>query len=214
MGRKKTIPDSEAVERVTEADIIPKSIESENILPEDIKQQIDDAIYDFMTYECKPPIEDMAKARQPRWSACCMYIGQRVFKKIIRPQERISNGKWVGIDVERVNAIIPLWLYYCSVFDKTPLKADFGYFAGFSVSWLYDFKSQGVTPERLELFQKLSEIQENGIKGIITDGKANPTGNIVILNHDHGYATSTVSIQHETKQAIEATNLPKLGVLD
>lgn len=203
----------DAVERIggADAEIMPEEIETDDILPHDIKKQIDDAIYDFMTYECKPPIEDMSKARQPRWSACCMYIGQRVNKKLIRPQERRDGGKWTAIETDIVNAIIPLWLFYCSIYDKTPLKADFIYFSGLSWSWLYDNRADRVTPERVDILQKLHKIQEHGIKGIITDGRSNPTGNIVILNHDHGYATSTVTIQHETKQAISAVQLPKLS---
>lgn len=211
MGRKKTFPDSETVERVTDAEVIPKSIESDEILPEDIKQQIDDAIYDFMTYECKPPIEDMARARQPRWSACCMYIGQRVFKKIIRPRERVSDGKWVGIDVEKVNAIIPLWLYYCSIYDKAPLKADFGYFAGLSIDWLNENRQDILTPERVRLMRKISYIQENGLSSLISDGSRNPTGAIAILNHWHGWTNTSVVVHTSDKQAIEAVNLPKLG---
>ena len=214
MGRKKTIPDSEAVERVTDAEVIPQSIDTESVLPEDIKQKIDDAIYDFMTYECKPPIEDMAKARQPRWSACCMYIGQRVNNKLLRPIERGEGGKWKGYKVDVIDALIPLWVYYCSIYDKAPLKADFGYFAGLSIDWLNENRQDILTPERVQVMQKISYIQENGLSSLISDGSRNPTGAIAILNHWHGWTNTSVVVHTSDKQAIQAVNLPKLGQND
>ena len=210
----KTRTQGGAVERIggEDAEIMPERLRADG-LPDDITDRIDNAIYDFMTYQCTPPLEDMAKARQARWSACCMYIGETVFKKggIARRAEREENGKWIGIDAKIIDAIIPLWLFYCSKYEKTPLKADFVYFSGVSLSWLYTHDRESVTPERVKVLQKLGDIQEHGIKGIITDGRSNPTGNIVILNHDHGYATSNVVVQHEVKQAISAVQLPKLS---
>lgn len=203
----------DAVERIggSDADIIPEDMETDDILPHDIKQQIDDAIYDFMTYECKPPIEDMSKARQPRWSACCMYIGQRVNKKLLRQAERGERGKWNGYKVDVIDALIPLWVYYCSIYDKAPLKADFGYFAGLSIDWINEKRQEMLTPERVQTIQKISYIQENGLSALISDGSRNPTGAIAILNHWHNWTNTSVVVHTSDKQAISAVQLPKLS---
>lgn len=203
----------DAVERIggADAEIMPEEMETDDILPHDIKQQIDDAIYDFMTYECKPPIEDMSKARQPRWSACCMYIGQRVNKKLIRPQERRDGGKWTGLDTNVMDALLPLWLFYCSTYDKAPMRADFGHFCGASLEWVYSTNEKLLTPERIRLTKKLTEIQEAGLSALISDGSRNPTGAIAILNHWHNWTNTSVVVHTSDKQAISAVQLPKLS---
>lgn len=203
----------DSVERIggADADIVPESIDTDDVLPQDIKQQIDDAIYDFMMYECKPPIEDMSKARQPRWSACCMYIGQRVNKKLLRQAERGEDGKWNRFNVDVIEAMIPLWLFYCSTYEKAPLKADFVYFAGLSLDWIYEKRPERLTPERVEISKKLHELQECGLSGIISDGSRNPTGAIAILNHWHNWTNTSVVVHTSDKQAISAVQLPKLS---
>lgn len=209
----KTRTQGGAVERIggEDAEIIPKEMGTDDILPHDIKQQIDDAIYDFMMYECKPPIDDMSKTRQPKWSACCMYIGQRVNKKLLRQAERGEGGKWNGYKVDVIDALIPLWVYYCSIYDKAPLKADFGYFAGLSIDWINENRQEMLTPERVQTIQKISYIQENGLSALISDGSRNPTGAIAILNHWHNWTNTSVVVHTSDKQAISAVQLPKLS---
>ena len=203
-----------AVERVTDAEVIPNSIDAHG-LPDDLTDSINDAIYDFMTYECKPPIDDMRKAPALVWSACCMYIGSRIFKntKLLHDvdRERTQGGK--VYDYNKIAVLVDVWAYYCAIYSKAPLYYNFFNFCG-----LYDdfgsntaYKGDNLTPERLRLRQKLSEIQQSNLAMLISDGRQNPTGVLAILNHWHGWSTSTVTIQHETKQAISAVELPKLG---
>ena len=208
-----TMDEGAAVDRIggADAEILPESIEADDVLPHDIKQQIDDAIYDFMMYECKPPIDDMSKARQPKWSACCMYIGQRVNKPLLRATERGEGGKWNGYRIDVMEALLPLWLYYCSTYDKAPMRADFGYFVGASLEWIYETREGMLTPERVRLTKKLTEIQEAGLSGLISDGSRNPTGAIAILNHWHNWTNTSVVVHTSDKQAISAVQLPKLS---
>ena len=210
----KTFPgamDQDAAVEKVDGDILPQSIDTSDKLPEDIRDRIEGAIYDFMMYECKPPIDDMSKARQTRWTACCMYIGQRVNKPLLRTAERGEGGKWKGYDIGVMEALLPIWLYYCSTFDKAPMRADFGHFCGASLEWVYDQKPELLTPERMGLTKKLIEIQEAGLSGLIADGSRNPTGAIAILNHHHGWTNTSVVVHTSDKQAISAVELPKLG---
>ena len=113
-----------------------------------------------------------------------------------------------------MEALLPLWLYYCSTYDKAPMRADFGHFCGASLEWVYEQRPEMLTPERVGLTKKLVEIQEAGLSGLISDGTRNPTGAIAILNHYHGWTNTSVVVHTSDKQAIQAVNLPKLGQND
>ena len=201
-------------ERISGAEILPESVEFEG-LPPDIKEACDNAIQDFCLYENTPPIDDMSKARQPRWTAACMYVGYKVFKKrkLLRrgEGERRENGTLKPYDYNVLYAAIPLWLYFCVKYDKAPFISDFGHFCGCSFDWIYCKDSELLTPTQMRLTKKLHEIQEGGLAAIISDGSKNPTGAIAILNHWHGWSNNINVTTTDTKTAITAQNLPKLG---
>lgn len=196
----------------------PERVEGETIpqsevipgLPVDIRERIENAIYDYCNYECKPPIEDLSKARAPRWSACCMYIGEKVTKKLFKV-ERGEGGRWKPYNDEILSALIPLWLYYCATYDKAPLKGDFSYFAGVGFDLIYVADPERLSPTRADVLQKLIKIQENGLSALISDGSRNPTGALAILNHWHGWSQHNVNVTVNTQKALSAASLPALG---
>ena len=204
---------SQARERITpEGAEIVDGVPFEG-LPVDIKDLIDNAISDFCLYECTPPIEDLSKEKQPRWSACCMYVGWNVFRKykILRDSDRLPDGRWIGYDMRAVWAAVPVWAYYCVRYNKAPFIMDFGYFIGASFQWIYAKDNELLTPERQELTKKLKEIQEGGLASLIADGSRNPTGAIAILNHWHGWDSNKITIQTDARPALSAVSLPVLG---
>lgn len=204
-----TMNTSGAVEKVTDAEIVTDA--EFDGLPLGIVDRVDNAIYDFMTYQNTPPIEDMTKEKQNKWAACCMYIGKKVFKSFVRESERMENGKYLPINPGRVEAIIPLWVYYCMRFNKTPLVSNFIFFSGVGETWLYsDRNHPELTPERTKILQKVHDVEKAGIKESLIDGSKNPTMGIAILNNEHGYGQTTQITPQEIKIAISAIQLPKL----
>lgn len=200
----------EEPERVT-GEAIPPNATIDG-LPVDIRDRIDNAIYDFCMYECKPPIEDLSKARAPKWAACCDYIGRHVCKPLLRGAERGAGGRWNQFDDDVIAALLPLWGYYCQLYEKAPFKQDFSAFAGLGFR-LIESDLQAVTPARIALCQKIDRMQENGLAGLISDGARNPTGALAILNHWHGWSQNNVNVTVEAKRALSAASLPALGTV-
>lgn len=206
-------------DRIKKETETPERIQGEIIdtewegLPDGIGDMINNAIYDFCNFENTPPIEDMKKEKQLVWSACCMYIGRKVYKKngLLRKAEREPGGQWIGYDMRVIWASVPLWAYLCTIYGKAPFAYDFEHFTGLSSLWLYDKSKELLTPEREQLTKKLKEIQETGLAGLIADGAKNPTGAIAILNHWHGWAQNQIVVQTDTQKALTAASLPLLG---
>jgi hypothetical protein len=182
-------------------------------LPVDIKDLIDNAISDFCLYECTPPIEDLSKEKQTRWTACCIYVGWNVFKKykILRSAERGEDGCFIGYDYRKAWAALPVWVYYCVSYNKAPFIYDFGHFIGASYDWIYCRDGEILTPDHARLIKKLKEVQEGGLASLIADGSRNPTGAIAILNHWHGWDANKITIQTDARPALSAVSLPVLG---
>lgn len=201
---------SEEPERVT-GEAIPQN-EVIPGLPVDIRERIDNAIYDFCMYECKPPIEDLSKARAPKWAACCDYIGRTISKPLLRETERGAGGRWNQFDDGVIAALLPLWGYYCQLYEKAPFKQDFSAFAGLGFL-LVESDMGAVTPARIDLCKRIDKMQENGLAGLISDGSRNPTGALAILNHWHGWAQNNVNVTVDTRQALSAALLPTLGTI-
>ena len=164
-------------------------------LPLCVVDRVEDALQDFCT---RYGVTDLAKDRQTRWKAACMYIGQTVFKSsdIIHDKERERTHGGTVYDAEKVAALVDLWAFLCTVYNKAPFADDFMYFAGITEAWLYG-KREGreVTPALTVITKRLAELQEAGLAGLIADGRQNPTGALAILNHWHGW-TQTREVIH------------------
>ena len=206
-------PQAGTWERVTDTE--PDGVQWEG-LPAGIQDIIENAINDFCTYECKPPIADLAKERAPRWSACCQYIGHKVFKRynILTNGEspRRGDGTRKPYNIDIMGAAVPVWRFFCARYEKAPLAYDYYCFVGASECYLIHTNGgQGVTPAHIQLAKTLKSIQEAGLAGLISDGRGNPTGAIAILNHWHGW-NQTAAPQEKTAAAVLSVHdLPRLG---
>ena len=195
-------------------EVLPAGEEWEGV-PDGVKDLINTAIYDFCNYECSPPIEDLSRERQTRWTACAQYIGNTVFKRHrLLYSDSPDGGR--RVDSVKVFALIPVWIAYTNKFNKATLPHVFFYFVG--LEWLLWDNASGkygaeVTALYANLRQKLTAIEKGGLKDSIVDGARNPTGAIAILNNEHGYSRGVQTIQIETKNALTADRLPVLGAI-
>ena len=197
--------------------VAPAPVEWEGV-PVGVGEMIDGAIYDFCNFSCDPPITDLSKERQTRWTAACMYIGRAVFKKYKLIYSKNPDGGGLSVDGDKVNAFIPVWLDYCGKFNKAPFEHAFFYFVGLEWLVIYNDAAEieskygyGVTTLRAKVRQNLKDLEKGGLKDKITDGYGNPTGAIAILNNEHGYSRGAQTITVETKSALTAAALPVLG---
>ena len=194
-------------ERISGAEILPESIEFEG-LPPDIMERCENAFSDFCIYECKPPIEDMRKEKQLVFVAACQYIGLKVNRPIIYPRQRGEGGRWERINESMVYSLIDVFRFFCAKYGKIPTIYGFCSFCGFSSAWIFEDREEIVTPERVKIWEKCRRLEFVGIKEGILDGSRNPTGGIAILNNEYWNNQATTT---DTKTAITAQNLPKLG---
>ena len=177
-----------------------------------------DMIYSAVDSFCrKHDFENMSKCRQTAWGACCQFIGQTIFKqnrKILAGTPPKTGG--FCYDTDKLSALADIWCHMCGVYGKAPFIFDFANFAGMDNTALYAnsgkyLDMENVTPARVRLIQKLHEMQEKGIAGLIVDGRQNPTGALAALNHWHGW-TQTREIIHTTSAPTASLDdIPKLG---
>lgn len=210
-----TKPGKDQLEHV-QGDILPADCDG---LPDGLA----DAIYSAVDTFCKKhDFESMAKCRQTAWGACCMFIGQTIFKsnrKILAGRPPKNGG--FCYDFKKVSQLCDIWVYMCGAFGKAPFISDFANFAGIDKTALYGvgghYDGENITPVRVQLLQKLREAQEMGLSGLIVDGRQNPTGALAALNHWHGW-TQTREIIHTAGQGSQtAAALPvfdsSIGIL-
>lgn len=180
-------------------------------IPPDVPRLVDQAIEDF---RARYGIKSMMDATQSQWRACCMYIGESVFRssKIIHDIERERTHGGVVYDPGVVEAVMRLWAYLCGVYSKAPLIGDFAAFCGVSDNWLNisDTARVGVTPARMRIVQTLHRIQEQGVSALAIDSKRSPIGALAFLNHYYGWTTSRSEVVHSRMDARPASELPKL----
>lgn len=200
---------ADSVPETVTGDILPAGIGADG-LPEGTAEKIENAIADYCA---RYNVEDMKKARQTTWKACCMYVGEKVFKpsKIIHDIERERVRGCTIYDVGRVARVVDLWAFLCMGYDKAPFIDDFATFCGVTETWLYGSASgDSLTPERMHLLKKLQGLQERGLAGLISDGRQNPTGALAILNHWHNWV-QVREIVHTDAASSSAAVLPDFG---
>lgn len=202
------------LERVR-AEIVPRQVgnietcgEWETV-PEIITENIN-ALLDNYCERFK--IDDMTKARQTQWKAACMYIGESLFKRTDILKRRTETGTKV-YDINKLEYMRALWAGLCLSFGKAPFVDDFCYFCGLSDTWVYGAASRDeLTPERAVLLKKLQMLQEQGLAGLIADGRQNPTGALAILNHWHGWTQSREIIHTTAQETRTAASYPQLEI--
>lgn len=199
----------------------PLEVVAGDIVPADFGElppEITDNIYSAIDAFCnKHGFDNMEKCRQPSWGACCMFIGQTVFK----PNRKLLAGatpKNGGFryDFRKISAVADIWIYLCGAYGKAPFINDFAHFVGVDKTFLYGvggdyYNMETATPARLQLLQKLKDAQEGGLAALVADGRQNPTGALACLNHWHGW-TTTKEIIHTTASAVSSSAaLPVFG---
>jgi hypothetical protein len=149
-----------------------------------------------------------------------MYVGRNVFKcsKITHDAEAEKRFGGTRYDVGKFEALLDVWAFLCTSYDKAPFIDDFATFCGVSDTWLYGASPEdNLTPRRALLLKKLQSIQERGLAGLITDGRQNPTGALAVLNHWHGWTQTREVIHTDGRQtgsdALPVFNLPTLPPL-
>lgn len=162
-----------------------------------------DSIIDYIEeWTSKHRIDDMRKAEQSIFTACCIDIGKTFFKPsdILRSTELRDYGSATitnnhAYDVNKVCKALEVFDYIANLYGKTFTIWAASAFCGISDSYIYD-RQEVLTVSGVGIRKKA----EQSLNDIITAGKRNPTGAICILNAKHGYNTGNQGTTERIKE--------------
>lgn len=206
--------DDEVIKFIEE-ETTPAALEVEEIRPDtetpekDLFKICDDLIKNYLLSHSL----EAEKITPLQWAACCMACG-RFFRSRswfrVEQVNCITTNNMQQIDAAAVAGAVPVWLNLCYTYNKTPLICDFCEFVGISEEWLYK-NGQGLTPDGIQIYQKLKKIQENGLRRRVINPKESPIGPMFLLKADHGLIEAT-KVQHEyIKPEETGAALPDFG---
>ena len=169
--------------------------------------------------ECKPPISDMAKEPQSKWNACLMYVGKHVFyktdklklNKYIDDDRFLMNTTCGMYDLDKVNEVVDIYIYLCSLYDKECSFVGFSLLTGISRYTLQDWgeDQRKLSPKAFHIAQKIRTFREESLSNKLTTVR-NPVGVLAILNRHYQWNLPGVSKERSSREALTADELPQL----
>lgn len=207
--RKKTLY-NKTVEKIgaDAAEVIPPSSDPESILPADYATQLNNSIYEFLTFEAPGGADSIKDLTQIQYKALCMYLGRKINKPLLLRDYIKGDPRPYNPDV--LNALFPAWIYFTACGGFVPFVDDFLTFCGLGVDYIYSGPAK-VSQARVEFAQKIKDYQQLALSARLADGRGNPTGILAILNHYHGWTTAEKDQGLDEVRAASVASLPDLS---
>ena len=174
----------------------------------------------YLSRFCKEHnIEDMTKEPQSRWNAALMYINKYVFsdKRILKLNNNISkdntncimNSNFGMYDIDKLNYILYIYYYLCSMYDKECSILGFSLLTGIHKDTFMDWgaNERKLNTKGFELVQKLREFREESLSNKLATGNKNPVGILAILNRHYSWNLPGVSRESNTKPTLTASEI-------
>jgi hypothetical protein len=164
-------------------------------------------------------IEDMTKEPQSRWNAALMYINKYVFsdKRILKLNNNISknntncimNSNFGMYDIDKLNYILYIYYYLCSVYDKECSIMGFSLLTGINYDTLMDWgaNERKLSTGAFDIVEKLRTFREESLSNKLATGNKNPVGILAILNRHYAWNLPGVSRESSTKTALTAAEI-------
>lgn len=189
-------------------EVLPPSACDPVGLPEDHGSMINNAVYDFLTYEIPEGAQSIKGINQMQFKALCMYVGKKVNKPFVSAPRSLDI--FASYSIDTLQALYPVWAYWVAVGGFVPFLDDFMLFCGVGMEYIYSTPFQS-SPIRAEFATKIKRFQESGLASRLVEMRGNPTGILALLNHSHGWTTATAD--GEKKQIVSASvaSLPDLS---
>lgn len=193
-------------------EVLPPSGAASDVLPDSHGAAINNAIFEFLSYEIPGGADSIKGINQLQFKALCIYIGRKVNSSVVRAPwvDSIGKGSFAPIDNNVLYSLFDIWAYMCAVGGFVPFIDDFFLFCGLSVDLVYSssFKS---SPARVEFYNKIRVFQESALAARLTEGRGNPTGCLAVLNHVHGWRSDASGAASLQVAAASAAALPDLS---
>lgn len=174
----------------------------------DVRADIDNLIKEFLTTsEDKNAAKGMQQCYLETWQACAWYIGNNYFKKNIYLWD-INTSQARGArtyDESKILQVMELYAELCQIYRKQFFIMDFGHFCGLDFEYIYD-----LTHKSSALAKKASAFSESSLRTGLISNRGSSMGYAMLLNHDHGYATSR-TVKEDPNTLNTAAELPTLN---
>lgn len=168
-------------------------------------------------------IEDMTKEPQSRWNAALMYINKYVFsdKSMLKLNKNINknntncimNSNFYMYDLDKLEYILYIYYYLCSVYDKECSIMGYSLLTGINYDTLMDWGAdeRKLSTKGFDIVQKLRLFREESLSNKLATGNKNPVGILAILNRHFAWNLPGVSRESTAKTIKTAADLPQLG---
>lgn len=168
-------------------------------------------------------IEDMTKEPQSRWNAALMYINKYVFsdKSILKLNKNINknntncimNSNFYMYDYDKLEYILYIYYYLCSVYDKECSIMGYSLLTGINYDTLMDWGAdeRKLSTKGFDIVQKLRIFREESLSNKLATGNKNPVGILAILNRHYAWNLPGVSRESTAKVIKTASELPQLN---
>lgn len=185
----------------------------------------------YLTMFCEEnSIEDLKKESQSVWNATLMYIKRHVFNNnsVLKSSTPLSgynnnnynnqysnlnNSNCNSYNIDIVNNICDYYIYLCMMYDKEVSVIGFCNLTGISQDCIYAWANNAreLSTSGNEVYKKLNQFREESLSNKLVTGNKNPVGVIAVLNRQYGWASPYTSDSNRQKQALTASELPKLS---
>lgn len=182
------------------------AIGPQNII--DVRNDIENLLIEFMeTTEDKNASKGMTNCYMETWQAFTWYVNNNYFKKNIYLWD-IKRSEARGARVYDDKKIIELMDFYaelCTRYRKQFFISDFGTFCGMDYDYIYN-----LTHKISTLGKKANAYSESSLRTGLISNRGPAMGYAMLLNHDHGYATSR-TVKEDPNTLNTAAELPTLN---
>lgn len=164
-------------------------------------------------------IDDMTKEPQSRWNAALMYINKYVFsdKSILKLNNNINksntncimNSNFYMYDLDKLEYILYIYYYLCSVYDKECSIMGYSLLTGINYDTLMDWGAdeRKLSTKGFDIVEKLRLFREESLSNKLATGNKNPVGTLAILNRYYSWNLPGVSRETNQRQALTAADI-------
>lgn len=164
-------------------------------------------------------IDDMTKEPQSRWNAALMYINRCAFndKSILKLNNNINksntncimNSNFYMYDLDKLEYILYIYYYLCSVYDKECSIMGYSLLTGINYDTLMDWGAdeRKLSTKGFDIVEKLRLFREESLSNKLATGNKNPVGILAILNRHYSWNLPGVSRETNQRQALTAADI-------
>lgn len=164
-------------------------------------------------------IKDMTKEPQSRWNAALMFINKYVFsnKSILKLNNNINkndtncimNSNFYMYDFDKLDYILYIYYYLCSVYDKECSVMGYSLLTGVNYDTLMDWGAgeRKLSTKGFDIVEKLRLFREESLSNKLATGNKNPVGILAILNRHYAWNLPGVSRESTSRPTLTASDI-------